>query len=180
MYTYTHIHTYTYVIFQKEMHNLTFSCLLSMKLHLIFLAQHFKTRRCHSQQLDSNRFGLRNDAHLLNSVQDNSEELKKHLEERKLEVRNNSKSTQLNSDKNSSTGYTGDPAPVHPKATGCTGALGLVHLDSAARTRVKNISCTGYTGDPMTKHRSIHHVILQRACFRVRNFASAPVHSQWH
>jgi len=60
---------------------------------------------------------------------------RKHLEEQKLEVRNNSKSTQLNSDKNSSAGYTGDPAPVHPKATGCTGALPPVHPEKCSRVQ---------------------------------------------
>ena len=56
---------------------------------------------------------------------------RKYLEEQKLEVRNNSKSTQLKTEKNSCTGYTGDSAPVHPKATGCTDALAPVHPNSA-------------------------------------------------
>ena len=51
MHIYTHTYTYAYVIFKKEMHNLTFSCLLSMKPYLIFLAWHFKTLRCHITDL---------------------------------------------------------------------------------------------------------------------------------
>ena len=51
---------------------------------------------------------------------------RKHLEEQKLEERNDFKSTQLKTEKLSCTGYTGARAPVHPKATGYTGALPLV------------------------------------------------------
>ena len=91
---------------------------------------------------------------------------RKHLEKQKLGARNNFKSTQLKTENNSCTGYTGESAPVHPKATGYTGALGPVYPDSDARFRVENISCTGYTSAPLDKHRSMHRVILQRACFR--------------
>ena len=97
------------------------------------------------------------------SAQKNS---RKHLEEQKLKERINCKSTQLKSEKDSSTGYTDESAPVHPKATGYTGALGPVYPDSDARFRVENINCTGYTNAPLDKHRSMHRVILQRACFR--------------
>ena len=57
---------------------------------------------------------------------------RKHLEKQKLGARNNFKSTQLKTENNSCTGYTGESAPVHPKATGYTGAMALVHPDSAA------------------------------------------------
>jgi len=62
------------------------------------------------------------------SAQKNS---RKHLEEQKLEDRNDSKSIEPKTEKHSCTGYTGGPAPVHPKATGCAGALAPVHPDSA-------------------------------------------------
>ena len=90
---------------------------------------------------------------------------RKHLEKQKLGARNNFKSTQLKTENNSCTGYTGGAVPVHPKATGYTGALGPVYPDSDARFRVENINCTGYTNAPLDKHRSMHRVILQRACF---------------
>jgi hypothetical protein len=54
------------------------------------------------------------------------------LEEQKIEKRINSKSTQLETERNSCTGYTGGAAPVHPKATWYTGALSPVYLDSVA------------------------------------------------
>jgi len=57
---------------------------------------------------------------------------RKHLEKQKLGARNNSKSTQLKTEKNSCTGYTGAHAPIHPEATGYTGAMTPVHLDCAA------------------------------------------------
>jgi len=69
---------------------------------------------------------------LLNSVQDNSKELQINLEEKKVEETINSKSTQLKTERLSCTGWTGESAPVHPKATGYTGALAPVHPDSAA------------------------------------------------
>ena len=69
----------------------------------------------------------------------------KHLEEQKVEERNNSKSTQLKTGKFSCTGYTGSKAPVHPKATGCTGALAPVHPDSAAGVKCKK-----------TQHHQLH------------------------
>jgi len=47
---------------------------------------------------------------------------RKYLEEQKLEERINSKLTQLKTEKVGCTGYTGDQAPVHPKATGYTDA----------------------------------------------------------
>jgi len=56
----------------------------------------------------------------------------KHLEEQKVEERNNSKLTQLKTDRFSCTGYTGAPAPVHPMATGYTGVMPPVHPDKAA------------------------------------------------
>ena len=90
---------------------------------------------------------------------------RKHLEEQKLEVRNNSKSTQLNSGKNSCTGYTGGPAPAHPKATGYTGALASFHPDSAAGIRSWKTQHHRLHRCPLDKHWSIHHVILQRPCF---------------
>ena len=89
---------------------------------------------------------------------------RKHLEEQKLEVRNISKSTQLNLGKNSCTGYTGGPAPVHPKATGCTGAIAPVYPDKCSRIQVKKTKYHRLHRCPLDKHRSIHHVILQRAC----------------
>ena len=91
---------------------------------------------------------------------------RKHLEEQKLEVRNNSKSTQLNSGKNSCTGYTGGPAPAHPKATGYTGALAPVHPDSAVGIRSWKTQHHRLHRCPLDKHRSMHHVILQRPCFQ--------------
>jgi len=54
------------------------------------------------------------------------------LEEQKIEKRINSKSTQLETERNSCTGYTGGAAPVHPKATCYTGALSPVYPDSVA------------------------------------------------
>ena len=48
---------------------------------------------------------------------------KKYLEKQEVEERINPKSTQLKSEKDSCTGYTGGGAPVHSKATGCIGAL---------------------------------------------------------
>ena len=71
---------------------------------------------------------------------------KKYLEKQEVEERINPKSTQLKSEKYSSTGYTGGRAPVLPKATGYTGALSPVEPVSAARIKVENISITGYTG----------------------------------
>ena len=48
----THPHTHTNVIFQKEIPNLTFSYLLSMKPHVLVLAQHLRTLRCHNEESD--------------------------------------------------------------------------------------------------------------------------------
>ena len=74
----------------------------------------------------------------------------KQLEEQKLEVRINSKSTQLKTGRNSCTGYTGAHAPVHPMATGYTGAMPPVHPDSSAGSGEEKHSVTGYTGAPWT------------------------------
>ena len=64
----THPHTHTNVIFQKEIPNLTFSYLLSMKPHVLVLAQHLRTLRClkylifesHDPKLKIYRFPLKN------------------------------------------------------------------------------------------------------------------------
>ena len=71
---------------------------------------------------------------------------KKYLEEQKVEERINSKSTQLETERNSCTGYTDAQAPVHPKAAGYTGALAPVYSDNEAGFKLRKNSITGYTG----------------------------------
>ena len=70
------------------------------------------------------------------------------MEEQKLKERINSNSFQPKTTKLSCTGYTGESASVHPKATS------------------KKPQCHRLHRCPVIEHRSIHHVILQRACFR--------------
>ena len=89
---------------------------------------------------------------------------RKHLEEQKIKKRINSKSTQLETLRNSCTGYTSGAAPVHPKATCYIGALSPVYPDSVAEFGWRKRQYHRLHRWPMTEHRSIHHVILQRAC----------------
>jgi len=100
---------------------------------------------------------------------------KKYLEKQEVEERINPKSTQLKSEKYSSTGYTGGRAPVLPKATGYTGALSPVEPVSAARIKVENISITGYTGVQQMSTGLFTVSSLREHVFGVISVSSAPV-----
>ena len=64
----------------------------------------------------------------------------------------------------SCTGYTGAHAPIHPEATGYTGAMAPVHPDSAAGLGWRKRQYHRLHRCATNEHRSIHSVILKRAC----------------
>ena len=97
------------------------------------------------------------------------------MEEQKVEERINSKSTQLEIERNCCTGYTGGAVPVHPKATGYTGALAPVHPDSAARPGWKILVAQDTPVTPWPSTGLFTMLSFREYVLGVRNFASAPV-----